>query len=51
MPVRPRERIGFYDSGLWSMLLPIQKNLEIGHGLVNSVTKSELKAFELFILY
>ena len=34
----------FYDSGFWSMFLPVEKNLEIGLGLVNSVTKSELKA-------
>ena len=34
----------FYDSGFWSMFFPIEKNLEIGLGLVNSVTKSELKA-------
>lgn len=34
----------FYDSGFWSMLLPIKKNLQIGVGLVNSVTVSELKA-------
>jgi Zn-dependent protease with chaperone function len=34
----------FYDSNFWSMFLPIQKNLRIGLGLVNSLTKSELKA-------
>ena len=34
----------FYDSNFWSMFLPIQKNLQIGLGLVNSVTKEELKA-------
>ena len=34
----------FYDSGFWSMFLPVEKNLEIGLGLVNSVTQSELKA-------
>lgn len=34
----------FYDSSFWSMILPIRKNLQIGLGLVNSVTKSELKA-------
>lgn len=34
----------FYDSNFWSMFLPIQKNLQIGLGLVNSLTKSELKA-------
>lgn len=34
----------FYDSSFWSMFLPIQKNLHIGLGLVNSVTHDELKA-------
>lgn len=34
----------FYDSSFWSMLFPVRKNLQIGLGLVNSVTKSELKA-------
>lgn len=34
----------FYDSGFWSMFLPIKKNLQIGLGLVNSVTVSEFKA-------
>ncbi len=34
----------FYDSNFWSMFLPIKKNLQIGVGLVNSVTKSELRA-------
>jgi Zn-dependent protease with chaperone function len=34
----------FYDSNFWSMFFPIRKNLQIGVGLVNSVTKSELKA-------
>jgi Zn-dependent protease with chaperone function len=34
----------FYDSGFWSMLLPVRKNLNIGLGLVNSVNVSELKA-------
>lgn len=34
----------FYDSSFWSMLLPIRKNLQIGLGLVNSVTLSEFKA-------
>lgn len=34
----------FYDSGFWSMFLPIRKNLQIGMGLVNSVTISEFKA-------
>ena len=34
----------FYDSSFWSMFLPIKKNLVIGLGLVNSITKLELKA-------
>ncbi len=34
----------FYDSSFWSMFLPIQKNLQIGLGLVNTVTQQELKA-------
>ena len=34
----------FYNSSFWSMFLPIRKNLEIGLGLVNSVSVSEFKA-------
>ena len=34
----------FYDSSFWSMFLPIKKNLQIGVGLINSVTEAELKA-------
>lgn len=34
----------FYDSGFWSMFLPVKKNLHIGLGLVNSVNLSEFKA-------
>ncbi|MBR9774848.1 MAG: M48 family metalloprotease [Cytophagales bacterium] len=34
----------FYDSNFWSMFLPIKKNLLIGLGLVNTISKSELKA-------
>lgn len=34
----------FYDSSFWSMFLPIKKNLVIGLGLVNTVTREELKA-------
>lgn len=34
----------FYDSGFWSMFLPVKKNLHIGLGLVNSITHDELKA-------
>ena len=34
----------FYDSGFWSMFLPIRKNLLIGLGLVNALSVSEFKA-------
>ncbi|HEY9262354.1 M48 family metalloprotease [Chitinophaga sp.] len=34
----------FYDSSFWSMFFPVKKNLQIGMGLVNSVTRLELKA-------
>jgi len=34
----------FYNSGFWSMFLPVRKNLEIGLGLVNSINISEFKA-------
>lgn len=34
----------FYDSNFWSMFLPIKKNLQIGIGMVNTLTKEELKA-------
>jgi Zn-dependent protease with chaperone function len=34
----------FYDSGFWSMFLPVRKNLQIGLGLVNSMNMSEFKA-------
>ena len=34
----------FYDSSFWSMFFPIQKNLTIGAGLINTTTKQELKA-------
>lgn len=34
----------FYDSDFWSMFLPVNKNLQIGLGLVNTVTKAELSA-------
>lgn len=34
----------FYNSGFWSMILPVKKNLLIGVGLVNAVTILELKA-------
>lgn len=34
----------FYDSSFWSMFLPIRKNLQIGLGLINTLTSEELKA-------
>lgn len=34
----------FYDSSFWSMFLPVRKNLQIGLGLVNTLTKEEFKA-------
>jgi Zn-dependent protease with chaperone function len=34
----------FYDSGFWSMFFPVRKNLQIGLGLVNTVTEQEFKA-------
>ena len=34
----------FYDSSFWSMFLPVKKNLQIGLGLVNVVSKAELTA-------
>ena len=34
----------FYDSSFWSMFFPVRKNLQIGVGLINSITTSELKA-------
>lgn len=34
----------FYDSSFWSMFLPIRKNLQIGLGLVNSVSADEFRA-------
>lgn len=34
----------FYDSSFWSMFFPVKKNLQIGIGLVNSVSQSEFKA-------
>lgn len=34
----------FYDSSFLSMFLPIKKNLQIGIGLMNSLTQDELKA-------
>jgi len=34
----------FYNSSFWSMFFPIRKNLLIGLGLVNCLTKDELKA-------
>ncbi|MEO6721055.1 MAG: M48 family metallopeptidase [Ferruginibacter sp.] len=34
----------FYDSNFWSMFFPVKKNLQIGMGLVNSVSAVEFKA-------
>jgi Zn-dependent protease with chaperone function len=34
----------FYDSIFWSMFFPIRKNLQIGMGLMNSLTITEFKA-------
>lgn len=34
----------FYNSSFWSLFFPVQKNLEIGLGLVNSLNMSEFKA-------
>jgi Zn-dependent protease with chaperone function len=34
----------FYDSSFWSMFFPIRKNLQIGLGLVNSISQQEFKA-------
>ena len=34
----------FYDSNFWSMFFPIKKNLQIGLGLVNTITEQEFKA-------
>ncbi|MFM2388003.1 MAG: hypothetical protein RL660_2760 [Bacteroidota bacterium] len=34
----------FYDSNFWSMFFPVKKNLIVGMGLVNSISKDELRA-------
>lgn len=34
----------FYDSSFWSMFFPIKKNLQIGLGLVNTISEQEFKA-------
>ncbi|WP_157274103.1 M48 family metalloprotease [Pedobacter sp. BAL39] len=34
----------FYDSNFWSMFFPVRKNLQIGMGLMNAVSVTELKA-------
>lgn len=34
----------FYDSSFWSMFFPVRKNLLIGMGLTNTITREELKA-------
>ena len=33
----------FYNSSFWSLFFPVRKNLEIGLGLINTLTISELK--------
>jgi len=33
----------FYDSSFWSLFFPVKKNLQIGVGLVNAISKQELK--------
>lgn len=34
----------FYDSNFWSLFLPIRKNLNIGLGLINTVSVAEFKS-------
>ena len=34
----------FYDSSFWSMFFPVKKNLQIGVGLINTISKDELRA-------
>lgn len=34
----------FYDSNFWSMIFPVPKNLQIGLGLVNTISEQEFKA-------
>jgi Zn-dependent protease with chaperone function len=34
----------FYNSSVWSMFLPVRKNLDIGLGLVNGINLGEFKA-------
>lgn len=34
----------FYNDSFWSMIFPVKKNLQIGLGLVNTLTLSEFKA-------
>lgn len=34
----------FYNDSFWSMIFPVKKNLQIGLGLVNTLTISEFKA-------
>ena len=34
----------FYDSSFWSLFLPIRKNLNIGLGLVNALSKEEFRS-------
>lgn len=34
----------FYDSSFWSMFFPVRKNLQIGLGLMNTISVDELRA-------
>lgn len=34
----------YYNDSFWSMIFPVKKNLQVGLGLVNSLTLSEFKA-------
>ncbi len=34
----------FYNSTFWSMIFPVRKNLQVGVGLINAVSATELKA-------
>lgn len=34
----------FYSSSFWSLFFPVRKNLDIGLGLVNSISRGELKS-------
>ncbi|MCZ4242620.1 M48 family metallopeptidase [Pedobacter punctiformis] len=34
----------FYDSSFWSMFFPVKKNLQVGLGLMNTISTDELRA-------